>query len=90
MIECVDAVIVDEAREISEQLDSDQQAEDARLRHATRARTKPHADGKVRSGFLIFQEFCSMQKILHSVNVTALICFHVAYKIHSQSQTQYI
>ena len=45
MIECVDAVIIDEAREISEDLDTDQdRAGDARPRRASRARKRPHTD----------------------------------------------
>ena len=42
MIDCVDAVTVEEAREISESLDADQEsAADVRPR---RARKRPHAD----------------------------------------------
>ena len=45
MIECVDAVTIEEAREISEGLNTDQdRAEDTRPRHASRARKRPHAD----------------------------------------------
>ena len=45
MIECVDAVTIEEAREISEGLDTDQdRAEDARPRRASRARKRPHTD----------------------------------------------
>ena len=46
MIECVDAVTIEEAREISEGLDTDQdRAEDARPRRASRARKSgPHTD----------------------------------------------
>ena len=45
MIECVDAVTSEEAREISESLDTDQdRAEDVRPRRASRARKKPHTD----------------------------------------------
>ena len=45
MIECVDAVTIEEAREISEGLDTDQdRAEDARPRRASRARKRPHKD----------------------------------------------
>ena len=46
MIECVDAVTIEEAREISEGLDTDQdRAEDARPRHASCARKSgPHTD----------------------------------------------
>ena len=42
---CVDAVTFEEAREISEGLDTDQdRAEDARPRRASRARKRPHTD----------------------------------------------
>ena len=45
MIECVDAVTIEEAREISEGLDTDKdRAEDARPRRASRARKRPHTD----------------------------------------------
>ena len=45
MIKCVDAVTFEEAREISEGLDTDQdRAEDARPRHASSARKRPHTD----------------------------------------------
>ena len=45
MIECVDAVTIEEAREISEGLNTDQdRAEDTRPRRASRARKRPHAD----------------------------------------------
>ena len=45
MIECVDAVTIEEAREISEGLDTDQdRAEDARPRRASCARKRPHTD----------------------------------------------
>ena len=45
MIECVDAVTIEEAREISEGLDTDQdRAEDARPRRASRARKRPRTD----------------------------------------------
>ena len=45
MIECVDTVTIEQAREISEGLDTDQDgAEDARPRRASRARKRPHAD----------------------------------------------
>lgn len=46
MIECVEAVTIEEAREISEGLDTDQdRAEDARPRSASRARKSgPHTD----------------------------------------------
>ena len=45
LIECVDAVTIEEAREISEGLDTDQdRAEDARPRRASRARKRPHTD----------------------------------------------
>ena len=45
MIECVDAVTIEEAREIIEGLDTDQdRAENARPRRASRARKRPHRD----------------------------------------------
>ena len=45
MIECVDAVTIEEAREISEGLDTDQdRAEDGRSRRASPARKRPHTD----------------------------------------------
>ena len=45
MNECVDEVTIEEAREISEGLDTDQDsAEDARPRRASRARKRPHTD----------------------------------------------
>ena len=46
MIEYVDAAVtIEEAREISEGLDTDQdRAEDARPRRASRARKRPHTD----------------------------------------------
>ena len=45
MIECLNAVTNEEAREISERLDTDQdRAEDARPRRASRARKRPHTD----------------------------------------------
>ena len=45
MIECVEAVTIEEAREISENLDTDKdRAEDARPRRASRARKRPHTD----------------------------------------------
>ena len=41
----MDAVTIEEAREISERLDTDQdRAEDARPRRASRARKRPHTD----------------------------------------------
>ena len=63
MIECVDAVTIEEAREISESLDTDQdRAEDARPRGASRAR-KLATCGRFfvlrrlkRSGFLVFSK----------------------------------
>ena len=69
MIECVDAVTIEEAREISEGLDTDQdRAEDARPRRASRARKRPaHTDDllyycimtteKARSRFLALSPF---------------------------------
>ena len=45
MIECADVVTIEEAREISESLDTDQdRAEDERPRRASRARKRPHTD----------------------------------------------
>ena len=45
MIEYVNAVIIEEARDISEGLDTDQdRAEDARPRRASRVRKRPHTD----------------------------------------------
>ena len=45
MIECVDAVTIAEAMEISEGQNTDQdRAEDARPRRASRARKRPHTD----------------------------------------------
>ena len=45
MIECVDGVTIEEAKKISEGLDTDQdRAEDARSRYASRARKRPHKD----------------------------------------------
>ena len=45
MIECADVVTIEEAREISEGLDTDQdRAEDARPRGASRGRKRPHTD----------------------------------------------
>ena len=45
MTECVDAVTIEEAREISEGLDTDQdRAEDGRSRRASPARKRPHTD----------------------------------------------
>ena len=41
----MDAVTIEEAREISERLDTDQdRAEDARPRRASHARIRPHTD----------------------------------------------
>ena len=58
----MDAVTIEEAREISEGLDTDQdRAEGARPRRASHMRTRPHMDNfcvmmtkKMRSGFLVF------------------------------------
>ena len=45
MIECVDVVTIEEAREISEGLNTDQdRAEDTRPRLVSRARKRPHTD----------------------------------------------
>ena len=45
MIECVDAVIIEEAMEISEGLDTDQdRAEDGRPRRTSLARKRPHTN----------------------------------------------
>ena len=45
MIECVDAVTIEEAREISEGQDTDQdRGEDVRPRRASRARKRLHMD----------------------------------------------
>ena len=45
MIECLNAVTSEEAREIGERLDTDQdRADDARPRRASRARKRPHTD----------------------------------------------
>ena len=45
MIECVDAVAIEVAREISGGLDTDQhRAEHARPRRASRARKRPYTD----------------------------------------------
>ena len=45
MIECLNAVTNEEAREIGERLDTDQdRADDARPRRASRARKRPHTD----------------------------------------------
>ena len=45
MIECLDAVTIEDAREISEDLDTDQDhAEDGRPRRASRARKRPLTD----------------------------------------------
>ena len=64
----MDAVTIEEAREISEGLDTDQdRAEDARPRRASRARKRPHTDDllyycimtteKARSRFLALSPF---------------------------------
>ena len=60
MIECVDAVTIEEAREISEGLDTDQdRAEDARSRRASRARKRPHTDD-----FLYYDDWKGEVRIL--------------------------
>ena len=60
MIECVDAVTIEEAREISEGLDTDQdRAEDARPRRAPRARKRPNTDN-----FLYYDDWKGEVRIL--------------------------
>ena len=60
MIECVDAVTIEEAREISEGLDTDQdRAEDARPRRVSRARKRPHTDD-----FLYYDDWKGEVRIL--------------------------
>ena len=60
MIECVDAVTIEEAREISEGLDTEQdRAEDARPRRASRARKRPHMDD-----FLYYDDWKGEVRIL--------------------------
>ena len=90
MIECVDAVTIEEAREISEGLDTDQdRAEEAKTcitceKEATYGRFYVFmTTEKVKSGFLVFP-----RHYLHLLeNIDAItICFNFCYEILSKSQ----
>ena len=60
MIECLNAVTNEEAREIGERLDTDQdRADDARPRRASRARKRPHTDD-----FLYYDDWKGEVRIL--------------------------
>ena len=82
MIEYVGAVTFEEAREISEGLDTDQdRAEEAKPRRASRARKRPHKD------FLYYEDWkdevriLSISQALSSFVNAITICFNFCYEI---------
>ena len=83
MIECVDAVTIEEAREISEGLDTDQDVHHVPERGHIRTIFCIMTTEKVRSGFLVFPKH--YLRLLEKVDAIS-ICFNFCYEILSQSK----